>query len=75
VQPVEDDLHRKPRDTLVGYMLGQGPALPIAPPLLTSDDIFNHFLIDPENLVPQAAINAAADSGWNATPSAPLTPQ
>ncbi|HEX7438728.1 MAG TPA: neuraminidase-like domain-containing protein, partial [Caldimonas sp.] len=48
VQPVEDTLRQARRDALVAYMLGQGPAAPVAPPLLTSDDIFEQFLIDPE---------------------------
>lgn len=48
VQPVEDNLRAVRRDALVAHVLGQGTAAPIAPPLLTSDDIFDYFLIDPE---------------------------
>ena len=48
VQPVEDTLRQARRDALVAYLIGQGPAVPIAPPMLTSDDIFDQFLIDPE---------------------------
>lgn len=48
VQPMEDLLRQARRDALVAYIVGQGPAVPINPPLLTSDDIFQQFLIDPE---------------------------
>ena len=48
VQPVEDLLRQARRDALVAYLVGQGPAVPINPPLLSSDDIFQQFLIDPE---------------------------
>lgn len=47
IQPVEDALRQSRRDALVAYLLGPGPAAP-APPLLTTDDIFNYYLIDPE---------------------------
>ena len=36
------------RDALVAYLIGPGPAVALTPPLLSSDDIFNRFLIDPE---------------------------
>jgi hypothetical protein len=48
VQPIEDKLRESRRDALVAYILGQGTATPIAPPMLISDDIFNYFLIDPQ---------------------------
>ena len=50
IQPVEDALRQNRRDALVAYLLGPGPAAtPVpAPPLLTTDDIFNYYLIDPE---------------------------
>ena len=52
VQPVEDTLRQSRRDALVAYLLGQGPAQPPAPanliPLyLSTDDIFDYYLIDP----------------------------
>ena len=47
IQPVEDVLRQNRRDALVAYLLGPGPAT-AAPPLLTTDDIFNYYLIDPE---------------------------
>lgn len=47
IQPVEDALRQSRRDALVAYLLGPGPAVP-TPPLLTTDDIFNYYLIDPE---------------------------
>jgi hypothetical protein len=47
VQPVEDKLREMRRDALVAYLLGAGPAVALTPPLLSSDDIFNSFLIDP----------------------------
>lgn len=47
IQPVEDSLRQSRRDALVAYMLGPGPANP-APPFLTTDDIFDYYLIDPE---------------------------
>lgn len=47
VQPVEDNLRQQRRDALVAYLLGQPmPSLPV--PLLTTDDIFDYFLIDSE---------------------------
>ena len=48
VQPVEDTLRSMRRDALVAYLIGPGPATAMMPPLLSSDDIFNIFLIDPE---------------------------
>jgi hypothetical protein len=48
VQPVEDTLRHARRDALVAYILGQGPAAPVSPSMLTSEDIFMHLLIDPE---------------------------
>jgi hypothetical protein len=47
IQPVEDALRQSRRDALVAYLLGPGPTTP-TPPLLTTDDIFNYYLIDPE---------------------------
>ncbi|HCS45189.1 MAG TPA: hypothetical protein DIW52_20570, partial [Pseudomonas sp.] len=47
VQPVEDKLRELRRDALVAYLIGPGPAVALTPPLLSSDDIFNYFLIDP----------------------------
>jgi hypothetical protein len=47
IEPPEDALRQNRRDALVAYMLGSGPAAP-TPPLLTTDDIFNYYLIDPE---------------------------
>jgi Tc toxin complex TcA C-terminal TcB-binding domain/Neuraminidase-like domain/Putative peptidoglycan binding domain/Salmonella virulence plasmid 28.1kDa A protein len=47
IQPVEDALRQSRRDALVAYLLGPGPATP-TPLLLTTDDIFNYYLIDPE---------------------------
>jgi hypothetical protein len=48
VQPVEDNLRQMRRDALVAYLIGQGSKVPISQPLLSSDDIFDYFLIDPE---------------------------
>ena len=48
IQPVEDTLRQARRDALVAYLLGHGPSVPIASPLLSSDDIFNYYLIDPQ---------------------------
>src|SRR5664280_2336795 len=47
IQPVEDVLRQNRRDALVAYMLGAGPAVPI-PQMLTTDDIYDYYLIDPE---------------------------
>jgi hypothetical protein len=47
IQPVEDVLRQNRRDALVAYMLGTGPAVPI-PAMLTTDDIYDYYLIDPE---------------------------
>jgi hypothetical protein len=47
IQPVEDVLRQNRRDALVAYMLGAGPAVPI-PTMLTTDDIYDYYLIDPE---------------------------
>ena len=48
VQPVEDSLRELRRDALVAYLLGSGsPSVP-AVQFLTTDDIFNYYLIDPE---------------------------
>jgi ABC toxin-like protein len=46
IQPVEDGLRQK-RDALVAYLLGPGLAAP-SPQMLTTDDIFDYYLIDPE---------------------------
>ncbi len=48
VTPIEDALRSARRDALVGYLLGQGPATPVSPPMLTTDDLFDRYLIDPE---------------------------
>jgi Neuraminidase-like domain len=47
IQPVEDVLRQNRRDALVAYMIGAGPAVPI-PAMLTTDDIYDYYLIDPE---------------------------
>jgi len=47
IQPVEDTLRGKRRDALVAYLLGPGTADPV-PPMLTPDDIYDYYLIDPE---------------------------
>ncbi|HXB69951.1 MAG TPA: neuraminidase-like domain-containing protein [Candidatus Acidoferrales bacterium] len=47
IQPVEDVLRQNRRDALVAYLLSD--ALDDSrPALLTTDDIFNYYLIDPE---------------------------
>ena len=48
VQPVEDRLRQARRDALVAYLLGPGPATSPGAVFLTTDDIFNYYLIDPE---------------------------
>ncbi|HEY1892793.1 MAG TPA: neuraminidase-like domain-containing protein [Steroidobacteraceae bacterium] len=48
VQPIEDTLRQMRRDALVAYVIGQGTANTVSPPLLSSDDIFDYYLIDPE---------------------------
>jgi hypothetical protein len=53
IQQVEDALRQSRRDALVAYILGQGPAAPATPtvpvpPLFTTDDIYDYYLIDPE---------------------------
>lgn len=45
--PVQDALRQQRRDALVAYLLGAGPAVSAAP-LLTVNDIFDYYLIDPE---------------------------
>ncbi len=47
IQPVEDKLRETRRDALVAYLLGPGPGAGV-PPMLTTDDIYNYYLIDPE---------------------------
>lgn len=47
IAPVQDALRQQRRDALVAYLLGAGPALPTVP-LLSADDIFDYYLIDPE---------------------------
>ncbi len=48
VQPVEDDLRQARRDALVAYLLGPGPVTSPGASFLTTDDIFDYYLIDPE---------------------------
>jgi hypothetical protein len=50
VQPIEDNLRQARRDALVAYLLGFGPATGNSPGarFLTTDDLFNYYLIDPE---------------------------
>ena len=48
VQPVEDGLRQSRRDALVAYLLGPGSASAPLWPFLTTDDIYDYFLIDPE---------------------------
>jgi hypothetical protein len=48
VRPVEDDLRQRRRDALVAYLLGPGAALAPMFTFLTTDDVFDYFLIDPE---------------------------
>ncbi|MEM5404426.1 neuraminidase-like domain-containing protein [Paraburkholderia unamae] len=50
VQPIEDTLRQSRRDALVAYLLGPGPAPGNSPGarFLTTDDVFNYYLIDPE---------------------------
>jgi len=47
ITPVQDTLRQQRRDALVAYLLGPGPAISV-PTLLSVDDIFDYFLIDPE---------------------------
>ena len=48
ITPVENTLRQQRRDALVGYLLAWPPNPSIGTPLLTTDDIFNYYLIDPE---------------------------
>jgi hypothetical protein len=48
VKPVEDGLRQARRDALVAYLLGPGPAASPGASFLTTDDIFDYYLIDPE---------------------------
>jgi Tc toxin complex TcA C-terminal TcB-binding domain/Neuraminidase-like domain/Ubiquitin-activating enzyme E1 FCCH domain/Salmonella virulence plasmid 28.1kDa A protein len=47
IQPVEDTLRQNRRDAMVAYLLRPGPVTATSP-LLTTDDIYNYYLIDPE---------------------------
>jgi hypothetical protein len=47
IRPVQDSLRQSRRDALVAYLLGPGPAVSTTV-FLTTDDIFDYFLIDPE---------------------------
>jgi Tc toxin complex TcA C-terminal TcB-binding domain/Neuraminidase-like domain/Putative peptidoglycan binding domain len=48
VKPVEDSLRQARRDALVAWMLGPGTTTAKGAGFLTSDDIYNYYLIDPE---------------------------
>ncbi len=48
VQPVEDRLRESRRDALVAYLLGPGANLAPLYAFITTDDIYDYFLIDPE---------------------------
>ena len=48
IQPVEDTLRQSRRDALVAYLLGPGSAVAGTKPFLTTDDIYDYYLIDPE---------------------------
>jgi Tc toxin complex TcA C-terminal TcB-binding domain/Neuraminidase-like domain/Salmonella virulence plasmid 28.1kDa A protein len=53
VTPVENALRQNRRDALVAYLLGEyllggAPAASAGAPFLTTDDIFDYYLIDPE---------------------------
>jgi hypothetical protein len=52
IQPIEDVLREMRRDALVAYLLGSwathGTDPAAAPAMLTADDIFDYYLIDPE---------------------------
>jgi Tc toxin complex TcA C-terminal TcB-binding domain/Neuraminidase-like domain/Salmonella virulence plasmid 28.1kDa A protein len=48
VQPVEDALRQNRRDALVAYLLGPGANLVPMFVFLTTDDVYDYFLIDPE---------------------------
>jgi hypothetical protein len=48
VQPVEDNLRQVRRDALVAYLLGPGANLVPPYTFITTDDIYDYFLIDPE---------------------------
>ncbi len=48
IQPVEDALRQTRRDALVACLLGPGITSTAASPMLTTDDLFDYYLIDPE---------------------------
>ena len=48
VQPVEDTLRQARRDALVAWLLGPGATTPAGAWFLTTDDLYNYYLIDPE---------------------------
>jgi hypothetical protein len=48
VTPVENQLRQARRDALVGYLLDQGPAATPGQQFLTTDAIFDYYLIDPD---------------------------
>lgn len=48
VQPIEDELRQRRRDALVAYLIGPGQSLAPMFTFVTTDDVFDYFLIDPE---------------------------
>src|SRR5262249_52433992 len=48
VKPVEDGRRQARREALAAYPLGSGPSTSPAAGFLTTDDIFDYYLIDPE---------------------------
>ena len=48
VQPVEDQLRRQRRDALVAFLQAANQNATTAPALVSTDDLFDYYLIDPE---------------------------